>query len=81
MLRARYGALFIVSLLIPAAARSQTLRGVAVDASDQPVSGVVVMLLDSAWTRRKLLTGTSPADVQQAASRHVPRLAACLRSA
>jgi Carboxypeptidase regulatory-like domain len=42
------GALSLVSLLIPLAAGSQTLRGIAVDASDRPVSGVVLMLLDSA---------------------------------
>jgi hypothetical protein len=44
----RRRALSLVALLVPVGARSQTLRGVTVDASGQPVPGVVVMLLDSA---------------------------------
>lgn len=40
--------LALVALLSPVAARAQTLRGVTVDASNTPVPGVVVMLLDSA---------------------------------
>src|SRR5438309_5776365 len=40
--------LSLVAVLAPLAARSQTLRGITVDGAGQPVSGVVVMLLDSA---------------------------------
>jgi len=41
-------ALVGLSLVLPFAARAQTMRGIVVDASSSPVSGVVVMLLDSA---------------------------------
>ena len=43
-----FRALSLVALLAPLAARAQTLRGITVDGAGQPVSGVVVMLLDSA---------------------------------
>lgn len=45
---AQYRALSLVALFAPLAARSQTMRGITVDGTGQPVSGVVVMLLDSA---------------------------------
>ena len=37
----------IVALLLPIAASAQTVRGVVADAGDQPVPGVVVLLVDS----------------------------------
>jgi hypothetical protein len=40
----------VATLVLPFAARAQTMRGVVVDAGDRPVAGAVVLLLDSAST-------------------------------
>jgi hypothetical protein len=47
MRRSHGGALSLAGLLFPLAAGAQTLGGVAVDVGNHPVSGAVVMLLDS----------------------------------
>src|SRR5215831_9773817 len=39
----------VLTLVCAAIARGQAVRGVVVDATDRPVSGVVVTLVDSAW--------------------------------
>jgi len=47
MLGLRYAPTALL-MLLPLAARAQSVRGVVVDAGDRPVAGVVVLLLDSA---------------------------------